>query len=136
MSELTPPPLRVFLVEDSPLLRGLLSDILAELGGIAVIGSAADEAAALQALEARDADLAIVDLQLASGSGIGVLRALNAEPERFGRPRTVVFSAYGHAPLRELCRRLGVDGYFDKAQQMNELIAYVEAARAALAGGH
>lgn len=141
MNELPPPPLlrrlRVFLVEDSPLLRGLLSDILGELGGVVVVGSAADEDGALHALETHSADLAIIDLQLESGSGFGVLRALQAQPERFGRPRAVVFSAYGHASLRDSCHALGVDQFFDKALQMDELIDYVEAARnAVLAGGH
>lgn len=141
MNEMTPLPLarrlRIFLVEDSPLLRDLLSEMLAELGGVVVVGSAADESTALRALEASGSDLAIIDLQLESGSGLGVLRALQTQPERFGRPRAVVFSAHGHARLRDRCRALGVDEFFDKALQMDELIDYVEAARNAVsAGGH
>lgn len=126
--------LRIVLVEDSSLLRQLLCGILGEMDGVDVVGVAADEATALRTLQEQRTDLAIVDLQLESGSGLGVLRALKREPERFGRPVAVVFSNYGHAQLHERCLALGVDRFFDKALQMNELIDYVEAARQAIAG--
>jgi len=132
----TVPSLRIVLVEDSPLLRQLLCGILAEMEGVDVVGVAADEATALRTLQEHRTDLAIVDLQLETGSGLGVLRALKVEPERFGRPVAVVFSNYGHAQLHERCRALGVDRFFDKALQLNELIDYVEAARKAVAGDH
>lgn len=123
------PSLKVFLVEDSPRLRRLLSGILAELDGVAVVGEAADQAAAIRLLAESRADLVIVDLELGSGSGLEVLRTLAEEPERFGRVRTVVFSNYGHPGLRECCRKLGADGFFDKAFQFDDLIDYVLAAR-------
>lgn len=123
------PSLRVFLVEDSPRLCRLLADILGELDGVAVVGEAADEASAIRLLNDTQADLVIVDLELGSGSGLGVLRVLAGEPQRFGRLRTVVFSNYGHPSLRECCRKLGADGFFDKAFQFDDLIDYVLAAR-------
>jgi DNA-binding NarL/FixJ family response regulator len=96
----TVPALRVVLVEDSAMLRGMLCEMLAELDGVGVVAEAEDEQGALAALEAQRPDLAIIDLELRMGSGLGVLRQLQAEPERFGRPRAVVFSNYGHAPVR------------------------------------
>jgi DNA-binding NarL/FixJ family response regulator len=81
------PALRVVLVEDSAMLRGMLCEMLAELDGVGVVAEAEDEQGALAALEAQRPDLAIIDLELRMGSGLGVLRQLQAEPERFGRPR-------------------------------------------------
>lgn len=126
-----PPPLRVVLVEDSPRLCRLLAGILGELDGVAVVGEAADEPTAIRLLGECQADLAIVDLELGAGSGLEVLRILAEEPRRFGRLRTVVFSNYGHPSLRECCRGLGADGFFDKAFQLDDLIEYVLAARSA-----
>jgi DNA-binding NarL/FixJ family response regulator len=122
------PALRIVLVEDSAMLRGMLRDMLEELDGVAVVAEAEDEQGALAALETHRPHLAIVDLELRAGSGLGVLRQLQAAPERFGRPRTVAFSNYGHAPVRARCVQLGVDRFFDKSFQLDELIDFVEAA--------
>lgn len=124
----TAPALRVVLVEDSAMLRGMLCEMLAELDGVGVVAEAEDEAGALAALEAQRPDLAIIDLELRTGSGLGVLRQLQAEPERYGRPRAVVFSNYGHAPVRARCEQLGVERFFDKSFQLDELIDFVQAA--------
>ena len=122
------PALRVVLVEDSAMLRGMLCEMLAELDGVSVVAEAEDEQGALAALETQRPDLAIIDLELRQGSGLGVLRQLQAEPERFGRPRAVVFSNYGHAPVRARCEQLGVERFFDKSFQLDELIDFVQAA--------
>lgn len=129
MAAHTHPPLRVLLVEDSVLLGSLLSAMLEELGGVAVVAVATDEAEALDALEERRPDLAIVDLNLRTGSGLGVLRALRKNPERYGRPATAVFTNHAHAHVRERCRSLGVNRFFDKALEMDALLDYVEAVR-------
>ncbi|WP_407278461.1 response regulator transcription factor [Aromatoleum evansii] len=131
MAHTTYPPLKVLLIEDSPLLGSLLGAMLEELEGVAVVAVAGDEAEALQALQERRPDLAIVDLNLREGSGLGVLRALRAKPECYGRPATAVFTNHAHAHLRERCRALGVDRFFDKALEMDALLDYVEAVRRA-----
>lgn len=136
MAPHAPPPLKVLLIEDSPLLGSLLGAMLEELEGVAVVAVAADEAAALAALEERRPDLAIVDLNLREGSGLGVLRALRAKPERYGRPATAVFTNHAHAHLRERCRALGVDRFFDKALEMDALLDYVEFLRRAATEAH
>lgn len=122
------PALRVVLVEDSAMLRGMLCEMLAELDRVSVVAEAEDEQGALAALETQRPDLAIIDLELRQGSGLDVLRQLQAEPERFGRPRAVVFSNYGHAPVRARCEQLGVERFFDKSFQLDELIDFVQAA--------
>lgn len=122
------PALRIVLVEDSAMLRGMLREMLDELEHVCIVAEAEDEQGALAALEAQRPDLAIIDLELRTGSGLGVLRQVQAEPERFGRPRAVVFSNYGHAPVRARCEQLGVERFFDKSFQLDELIDFVQAA--------
>ncbi|ATE62201.1 response regulator [Thauera sinica] len=120
------PALRIVLIEDSPKLRALLRGMLGELPGVEVVADADDEHGALARLEQHRADLAIVDLELREGSGMGVLRALQAEPLRFGRPRAVVLSNHGHEAVRARCEKLGVERFFDKSFQMDELLDYIE----------
>lgn len=127
--ESTPTPiLTVILIEDSPLLRQTLAALLAEVAGVAVVGEAADERTALELLQASRPGLAIVDLELRAGSGFGVLQAIARAPERFGHPRAVVFTSHYHKVIRERCFALGAEGFFDKATEFNELLAYIRQA--------
>ena len=64
MGTSTGTPLRVVLIEDSPILRDMLRELLDELDGVQVVADADDEAGALAELERHRADLAIVDLEL------------------------------------------------------------------------
>ena len=71
-------PLRVFLVEDSPSVRDRLIDFLAEPGKVDVIGFADTETEAVRQLWAEPFDVAIVDLNLREGTGMGVIESLRA----------------------------------------------------------
>lgn len=119
------PKMQILLIEDSPLLRRLLTETLDEIEGVQVCGFAETESEALEQLEGKSVDLAIVDIELAQGSGVGVLRALKKYPERYGLPKKVVFTNYSHSAMRQRCQELDIDAFFDKSLQMNDLVAYI-----------
>lgn len=121
-------PLKIVLIEDSLIVRQTMDAVLGELVGIKVVGGAADESAAIELLRSQQPDLAIVDLELRAGSGLGVLRALRQNPDYFGRPRAVVFSNHDQPVLRERCFALGVERFFDKSRGIGELLAYIRQA--------
>ena len=121
-------PLRIVLIEDSPILREMLREMLDEIDGVQVVADADDEAGALAELERHRADLAIVDLELRAGSGLGVLDRLHAEPARYGHPRAVVLSNYGHGTVRARCHACGVEHFFDKSFQLDDLLYFIQAA--------
>lgn len=125
MSELSIPKMQILLIEDSPLLRKLLTETLNEIEGVQVCGFAETESEALEQLEDKSVDLAIVDIELSQGSGVGVLRALQKYPERYGLPKKVVFTNYSHSAMRQRCEELDIDAFFDKSLQMNDLVAYI-----------
>jgi DNA-binding NarL/FixJ family response regulator len=127
MANLAQTRLQVLLIEDSPLLRRLLTETLEEIDGVDVSGYAETEAGALEQLEHKPIDLAVIDIELKNGSGIGVLQALKQFPERYGQPKKVVFSNYSHASMRQRCEAYGIDAFFDKSLQMNDLVAYINA---------
>jgi len=118
--------LHVLLVEDSAMLSAMLRDMLDELDHVEVSATAPDEPSALLELEQQPIDLLIVDLELREGSGLGVLRHLREEPDRYGRPLRAVFSNYGHEVLRARCKTLGVQHFFDKSLQLDELLDFVQ----------
>lgn len=122
--------LKVFLIEDSLLLQELLGGLLSELEGVEYCGCADGEAEALRRLAELQVDLAIIDIELRQGSGIGVLDALQTDSGLYGAPRKAVLTNYAHATMRQRCERLGVDAFFDKSLQVNQLIDYVNEASA------
>jgi two-component system OmpR family response regulator len=68
-----------------------------------------------------DWDLAIVDLFLKQGSGLGVLAACRDRPPR---QKVVVLSNYATADIRQRCTQLGVDAVFDKSNEIDALVDY------------
>ena len=117
--------LKVFLIEDSLLLQELLGGLLSELEGVEYCGCADGEAEALRRLAELQVDLAIIDIELRQGSGIGVLDALQTDSGLYGTPRKVVLTNYAHATMRQRCERFGMDVFFDKSMQITQLIDYV-----------
>jgi DNA-binding NarL/FixJ family response regulator len=118
------PALKTFIVEDSPVIRDSLIATLEELVPVQVVGTAEDEAAALQWLRRPDSrvDLLIVDIFLKSGSGLGVLRG--ARPALAPQTKLVVLSNYATPDMRQRCLELGADKVFDKSGDIDALILY------------
>ena len=73
----TDPAPRVFIVEDESMLVMLLEDLLPTLG-YTVVGSAASVDQALAALDQAEADLAVIDVNLAGEPSFPVADALRA----------------------------------------------------------
>ena len=68
-------PLRALVVEDEPLAQARLRDLLEPVSWIRWVGEAATVSAATEALARLRPDLVFLDVQLAGGSGLDVLRA-------------------------------------------------------------
>ncbi|MBP6251587.1 MAG: response regulator transcription factor [Rubrivivax sp.] len=115
--------LKIFLVEDSPVIRDNLIAALEELVPVQVVGAAEDEAMALRWLResGEPVDLVIVDMFLNGGSGLGVLRAVKAMPTR---PHMVVLSNYAGPEIRRECLALGAERVFDKSTEIEALFQY------------
>lgn len=117
------PPLKAFIVEDSPVILDNLVATLEELAQVKVVGAAAEEREALDWIKAPPAayDLMIVDIFLKSGSGLGVLRAAQ---EAAVPARRVVLTNFANADIRRRCAELGADRVFDKSSELEDLIDY------------
>jgi DNA-binding NarL/FixJ family response regulator len=117
------PPLRAFIVEDSPIILANLVATLEELAQVQVVGTAAEEREALRWITHPPAgyDLMIIDIFLKSGSGLGVLLAA----QQAALPaRRVVLTNFANPDIRKRCAELGADRVFDKSSELEELINY------------
>jgi DNA-binding NarL/FixJ family response regulator len=116
-------PLKAFLIEDSPVIRANLVAALEELVPLQVVSTAEDEAGAVRWLAnpAHLCDIAIVDLFLSQGSGLGVLRALQRGPRHI---ESVVLTNFATDEIRRQCLALGASRVFDKSSEIDALIDY------------
>jgi len=124
-------PLQVYFVEDNTVIRDNLILTLDEWVGITAVGHAEGEQAGSAWLTRADSvwDLAIVDLFLKQGNGLGVLRACRG---RLAPRKVVVLTNYVTPDVRVRCHDLGADAFFDKSNDLEALFDYCTQLRTAL----
>lgn len=106
---------RVFLVEDLRSMQTLLADLFATIGGLEIVDVCTTEAEAKLWLDEHPGawDLAIIDLVLAQGSGMGVVS--HARRTAAVGAKVAVFSGYASPGIRAHCKALGADAIFEKS---------------------
>jgi len=110
-SELSQKPLQALVVEDSPAIAERLVEMLNIPGRVEVVATATTEAEAVAACAGRVFDIAVVDLQLAQGTGFGVIRRLRADG---GRHTTIVVLTNHAVPaLKVASFEAGADHFLD-----------------------
>ena len=115
--------LKTYLVEDNPTIRDNLIATLDELANVDAVGTADNETDGKSWLQNHPEkwDLAILDLFLKQGSGLGVLAACR---DRKPTQKVVVLSNYATSDIRQRCALLGVDAVFDKSNEIDGLIDF------------
>lgn len=115
--------LNAYLIEDSALITENLIATLEELTDVSVVGHTALESQAKEWLndDANLWQLAIVDIFLREGSGLGVLAACRQRP---AERKMVVISNYATPEMRQHCLALGANAVFDKSTEIDALVDY------------
>ena len=115
--------LKTYLVEDNPTIRDNLIATLQELTSVNAVGTTdnEDDGKAWLLNNPHAWDLAILDLFLKQGSGLGVLAACKG---RKPSQKIVVLSNYATSDIRQRCEQLGVDAVFDKSNEIDALMDY------------
>ena len=112
-----------YLVEDNPIVLTNLIETLSELINLEVIAHSASQSEASQWLQAHDGNwhLAIVDLFLEEGTGLGVLVACQG---RAAYQKVVILTNYATPEIRERSMALGADAVFDKSTELDRLMSF------------
>jgi DNA-binding NarL/FixJ family response regulator len=115
--------LKTYIVEDNPTIRENLIATLEELAGIEAVGTCETENDGKEWLICNSNvwNLAIIDLFLKQGSGLGVLAACK---DRKPGQKVVVLSNYATTDIRQRCAQLGVDAVFDKSNEIDALVDF------------
>ena len=120
--------IKILLVDDHPLVREWLTNLLNQQSDFQVGGEAANAPEALRLIEAIKPDIAIVDISLASGSGIELIKSIKAGQSRMA---VLVLSMHDEMLYAERALRAGAGGYIMKSEATQKVI---QAIRTILAG--
>jgi DNA-binding NarL/FixJ family response regulator len=113
---------KVFLVDDHPLVRRGLADLLDREPDIEVCGEASDVAEALREIEGKNPDLVVIDLTLKGGHGIDLIEKIKAKDERI---RMLVSSMHDEMLFAERVLRAGAMGYVTKQEPPETLLSAI-----------
>ena len=112
----------IFLVDDHPLVREWLTNLLDQLNDLKVCGEAASAETALDGIRASKPDIAIIDLSLPEGSGLTLIKSIKAEiPET----AIVVLSMHDERFYAERAFRAGARGYVMKGESTSSIAAAI-----------
>jgi DNA-binding NarL/FixJ family response regulator len=123
-----PTPVRIFIVDDHPLVREWVGNLLRQQPDFVVCGQAEDSAGALAGMGSSPPDVAIIDLSLKGGFGLELIKDLKI---RYPATAIIVLSMYEEIYYAERALRAGALGYITKRESTGRI---VEAIRQVLAG--
>jgi DNA-binding NarL/FixJ family response regulator len=110
---------RIVIVDDHPLFRKGLEEMIHSDGTFAVCGEAGNAAEAMDVIRKLHPDLAIVDLSLPSANGIELIKNIRAE---FSKLPILVLSMHDESLYAVRALRAGADGYVMKHEAMANVI--------------
>ncbi|SPE60754.1 Two component transcriptional regulator, LuxR family [Verrucomicrobia bacterium] len=113
------PKVRVFLVDDHPIVRRGFQLLLSLEPDLMVCGEADSGPAALEKILALKPDVAIVDLSLKSSSGLDLIKQIRAQRSR---TKILVFTMRGEMIYAERALRAGASGYITKEEGTEKVI--------------
>jgi DNA-binding NarL/FixJ family response regulator len=114
--------MRVLIIDDHPMIRRGLRDMLDDDPVVEVCGEAADTAEALEQVRKLRPDLAIIDVSLPSGSGVELAKQIRALNRGI---RMLFLSMHDDAVFAERALRAGALGYVNKVRPGAELLEAV-----------
>src|SRR4051812_33182757 len=97
------------------MLRDRLLGILASIPGAVPCGHAAGAAEAVEGIEAARPDVVVLDIQLETGNGFDVLRAVG------NTAAVYVLTNFANDGYRRKAESLGARGFFDKSTEVEKL---------------
>jgi DNA-binding NarL/FixJ family response regulator len=119
---------RILIVDDHPIVRRGLAQLIAQEPDLDVCGEAADAPEAMQQVSATQPDLAVIDISLKSGNGIELVKQIKAVNDKV---KMLVSSMHDESLYAERALRAGAKGFINKEEATTNII---EAIRQILRG--
>ncbi|MGH6625796.1 MAG: response regulator [Burkholderiaceae bacterium] len=123
-----PSPARLFVVEDSDVVRSLWRAVVARIAGLYLTGEFSRASAAITAIRREPPHLVLLDVNLSDGNGMEVLRVVAAE---YPMTKVIVVSNCADPIHRRYFTEAGAYAFYDKSHELAAMRRTLER----LAGG-
>jgi DNA-binding NarL/FixJ family response regulator len=111
--------MKVFIADDSKVLRDRLCSMISEIEGVKIVGEAEDSMEAIKVIEKLKPDVVILDIRMPGGDGIVAIETLKKSKKP---PKVIIFTNYPYLQYRKRCLDEGADFFFYKATEFEILI--------------
>jgi DNA-binding NarL/FixJ family response regulator len=110
--------IKVFIADDSLIVREHLMTMLDELAGIEIVGQAENVTEAISAIQQLRPDVVILDIRMPGGSGIDVLKTIKQSELA---PIVIILTNYPYSGYRQKCLQAGADYFLDKSTEFEQI---------------
>ncbi|MCB0223874.1 MAG: response regulator transcription factor [Anaerolineae bacterium] len=110
--------MKVFIADDSLIVREHLVTMFDELAGIEIVGQAETVAEAVTAIQKLHPDVVILDIRMPGGSGIDVLKRVKQGEVT---PMVIILTNYPYPGYRQKCLQAGADFFLDKSTEFDQI---------------
>lgn len=111
--------MKIFILDDSPIIRERLKRLIAEIPGIQVSGEGGDVRQATAAILEQKPDVLILDIHLLNGSGIDVLENVK---KVYPTLIVIILTNYPFPQYRTKCMEAGADFFFLKSSEFDQVV--------------
>ena len=115
--------MKVFIADDSDIVRERLKEMLSEISEVEIIGEAGDGEEAIKSILELHPDVVILDIRMPGGNGIDVLQAIKRGD---AAPTVIMLTNYPYPQYRKKCMDLGADYFFDKSNEFERVMEVIE----------
>jgi DNA-binding NarL/FixJ family response regulator len=112
-------PRRVMIVDDHPMMRQAIVNVLSDQTDLEVCGEAQDAASAVTVFKREMPDVVIVDLTLRNSHGLELIKQLRAQSATV---KLLVYSMHEEKFYAERAIHAGANGYLNKGASADQVI--------------
>jgi DNA-binding NarL/FixJ family response regulator len=113
---------KIIIVDDHPIIRKGLSDLINQEKDLAVCGQAEDAHEGLQAIKTLNPDMVVVDISLKETSGIELIKDIKTQ---YPNLSVLALSMHDESLYAERALRAGAKGYIMKAEATEKVITAI-----------
>ena len=117
-------PVRVFILDDSPQVTEMLSELFSDPGYVDIVGCHDSALTGTEEIRRLHPDVVILDLQLKDGSGFDVLKAIRLLPKA-EEIVVILFTNHASRELHAHALKLGADFSLDKSQDHAKILGII-----------
>ncbi|MFZ8757718.1 response regulator [Microbacterium sp. HMH0099] len=114
----------VIVVDDQPLIRSAVRDLLDAADGVSVVGDAADGEAAVELARRLRPDVVVCDIRMPRMDGIDATAAICADPD-LAETRVLILTTFEEDEYVVATLRAGASGFIGKGAEPDEIVRAV-----------